>query len=165
MIKDKPDLYCHGNFILDLEWGQIRTGKINKFLKNSDNYDPPKCYWDREWLGGYNVWCTLFDKRQDLSWKLLYEKDETMPVNIWRKTQLQVIFKDKSPKKWPVWCASGLGKKSHCTGRLMNKEKSNRKEEGSIPRSQINYSILEHCNGEGNGNPLQCACLENPRDG
>ena len=21
------------------------------------------------------------------------------------------------------------------------------------------------CNGEGNGNPLQCSCLENPRDG
>ena len=22
-----------------------------------------------------------------------------------------------------------------------------------------------HCDGEGNGNPLQCSCLENPRDG
>ena len=22
-----------------------------------------------------------------------------------------------------------------------------------------------HCSGEGNGNPLQCSCLENPRDG
>ena len=22
-----------------------------------------------------------------------------------------------------------------------------------------------HCFGEGNGNPLQCSCLENPRDG
>ena len=66
---------------------------------------------ENDW-GGYNVWCILFDKRQDLSWKLLYEKDETMPVNIWRKTQLQVIFKNNSPKKWPVWCASGLEKKS-----------------------------------------------------
>ena len=24
---------------------------------------------------------------------------------------------------------------------------------------------LAHCIGEGNGNPLQCSCLENPRDG
>ena len=24
---------------------------------------------------------------------------------------------------------------------------------------------LENCLGEGNGNPLQCSCLENPRDG
>ena len=22
-----------------------------------------------------------------------------------------------------------------------------------------------HCDGEGNGNPLQCSCLENPREG
>ena len=25
--------------------------------------------------------------------------------------------------------------------------------------------ILNIANGEGNGNPLQCSCLENPRDG
>ena len=29
MIKDHRDLYCHGTFILDMEWGQIRRGKIN----------------------------------------------------------------------------------------------------------------------------------------
>ena len=29
------------------------------------------------------------------------------------------------------------------------------------------YNIARVClyNGEGNGNPLQCSCLENPRDG
>ena len=27
------------------------------------------------------------------------------------------------------------------------------------------YNILWHNIGEGNGNPLQCSCLENPRDG
>ena len=27
------------------------------------------------------------------------------------------------------------------------------------------YSILTHISGEGNGTPLQCSCLENPRDG
>ena len=25
--------------------------------------------------------------------------------------------------------------------------------------------IMEYVYGEGNGNPLQCSCLENPRDG
>ena len=25
--------------------------------------------------------------------------------------------------------------------------------------------VLEHLFGEGNGNPLQCSCLENPREG
>ena len=27
----------------------------------------------------------------------------------------------------------------------------------------FHFSLL--CIGEGNGNPLQCSCLENPRDG
>ena len=27
------------------------------------------------------------------------------------------------------------------------------------------FSALRASNGEGNGNPLQCSCLENPRDG
>ena len=26
-------------------------------------------------------------------------------------------------------------------------------------------SLFTSCIGEGNGNPLQCSCLENPRDG
>ena len=30
-------------------------------------------------------------------------------------------------------------------------------------RLQFDFSLL--CTGEGNGNPLQCSCLENPRDG
>ena len=34
---------------------------------------------------------------------------------------------------------------------------------------QLNVNLnLDACvqlNGEGNGNPLQCSCLENPRDG
>ena len=30
---------------------------------------------------------------------------------------------------------------------------------------QLNFPFSLSCIGEGNGNPLQCACLENPRDG
>ena len=29
----------------------------------------------------------------------------------------------------------------------------------------VNYTKLEDARGEGNGNPLQYSCLENPRDG
>ena len=29
----------------------------------------------------------------------------------------------------------------------------------------LNSMISLSCIGEGNGNPLQCSCLENPRDG
>ena len=30
---------------------------------------------------------------------------------------------------------------------------------------QLHFHFLLSCIGEGNGNPLQCSCLENPRDG
>ena len=29
---------------------------------------------------------------------------------------------------------------------------------------QLHFHISLSCTGEGNGNPLQCSCLENPRD-
>ena len=30
---------------------------------------------------------------------------------------------------------------------------------------QLHFHFSLSCSGEGNGNPLQCSCLENPRDG
>ena len=30
---------------------------------------------------------------------------------------------------------------------------------------QLHFYFSLSCIGEGNGNPLQCSCLENPRDG
>jgi len=30
---------------------------------------------------------------------------------------------------------------------------------------QLHFHFSHSCIGEGNGNPLQCSCLENPRDG
>ena len=38
-----------------------------------------------------------------------------------------------------------------------------RKESDTTERLHFHFSLL--CIGEGNGNPLQCSCLENPRDG
>ena len=34
---------------------------------------------------------------------------------------------------------------------------------GTTEQLQFHFSLS--CIGEGNGNPLQCSCLENPRDG
>ena len=36
---------------------------------------------------------------------------------------------------------------------------------GSDMTEQLHFHFLRSCTGEGNGNPLQCSCLENPRDG
>ena len=38
-----------------------------------------------------------------------------------------------------------------------------REESDRTERLPFHFSLS--CIGEGNGNPLQCACLENPRDG
>ena len=36
--------------------------------------------------------------------------------------------------------------------------------EESDTTEQLHFHFLFSCIGEGNGNPLQCSCLENPRD-
>ena len=36
--------------------------------------------------------------------------------------------------------------------------------EGSDKTEQLHFHFSLSCIGEGNGNPLQCSCLENPRD-
>ena len=37
--------------------------------------------------------------------------------------------------------------------------------EESVTTERLNFHFSLSCIGEGNGNPLQCSCLENPRDG
>ena len=37
--------------------------------------------------------------------------------------------------------------------------------EESDTTEQLPFHFSLSCIGEGNGNPLQCSCLENPRDG
>ena len=39
------------------------------------------------------------------------------------------------------------------------------KELDTTERLHFHFSLFTSCIGEGNGNPLQCSCLENPRDG
>ena len=36
---------------------------------------------------------------------------------------------------------------------------------GSDTTEQLHFHFSLSCTGEGNGDPLQCSCLENPRDG
>ena len=36
---------------------------------------------------------------------------------------------------------------------------------GAKSRTQLHFHFSLSCIGEGNGKPLQCSCLENPRDG
>ena len=53
--------------------------------------------------------------------------------------------------------------KSHGQRSLVGCSTWGRWESGTTERLLFHFSLS--CTGEGNGNPLQCSCLENPRDG
>ena len=53
--------------------------------------------------------------------------------------------------------------KSHGWRSLVGCSPWGRLESDTTERLHFHFSLL--CIGEGNGNPLQCSCLENPRDG
>ena len=52
--------------------------------------------------------------------------------------------------------------KSHGPGSLVGYNPWSRKESDTTEQLHLHFSLS--CIGEGNGNPLQCSCLENPRD-
>ena len=53
--------------------------------------------------------------------------------------------------------------KSHGRRSLVGCSSWGREESDTTERLHFHFSLS--CTGEGNGNPLQCSCLENPRDG
>ena len=53
--------------------------------------------------------------------------------------------------------------KSHGQGSVVGCSPWGRKELDTTKRLHFHFSLS--CIGEGNGNPLHCSCLENPRDG
>ena len=53
--------------------------------------------------------------------------------------------------------------KSHGWSSLVGCSPWGREEWDTTEQLHFHFSLL--CIGEGNGNPLQCSCLENPRDG
>ena len=53
--------------------------------------------------------------------------------------------------------------KSHGRRSLVGCSPWDCEESDTTERLQFHFSLS--CIGEGNGNPLQCSCLENPRDG
>ena len=56
-----------------------------------------------------------------------------------------------------------LPRKSHGRRSLVGCSPWGRWELDTTERLHFHFSLS--CIGEGNGNPLQCSCLENPRDG
>ena len=65
-------------------------------------------------------------------------------------------------RQWPPTPVLLLGK-SHGQRSLVGCSPWGRKESDTTERLHFHFSLS--CVGEGNGNPLQSSCLENPRDG
>ena len=65
-------------------------------------------------------------------------------------------------RQWHLAPVLSLGK-SHGWRSLVGCSPWGREESDTTERLHFHFSLL--CIGEGNGNPLQCSCLENPRDG
>ena len=72
------------------------------------------------------------------------------------------LFTQSRRRQWqptPVF----LPGKSHGRRRLLGCSPWGREE--SDTTEQLHFHLSLSCIGEGNGSPLQCSCLENPRDG
>ena len=65
-------------------------------------------------------------------------------------------------RQWHPTAVLLLGK-SHGRRSLVGYSPWGREESDTTEQLHFHFSLS--CIGEGNGNPLQCSCLENPRDG
>ena len=76
---------------------------------------------------------------------------------------IAVISQDsRGRRQWQSTPVLLLGK-SHGQRSLVGCSPWGREESDMTERLHFHFSLS--CTGEGNGNPLQCSCLENPRDG
>ena len=73
-----------------------------------------------------------------------------------------------------LWCWLSVGRQWHPTPVLLPGKSHGWRSlvgcspwgrEESDPTEWLHFHFSLSCIGEGNGNPLQCSCLENPRDG
>ena len=116
-------------------------------------------------------------------WIVVLEKTLESPLDSkeikpdWRKSTLNIHWKDWcwSSNTLATWCEEPTHwKRPWCWERLKVKEKIPwMGEPGGLQsmgsqRVRHDWATSFHfslsCIGEGNGNPLQCSCLENPRD-
>ena len=102
---------------------------------------------------GYSTRCFFFDKVKVVSYILQM------------KTLKLRLSPDSPTTRRRQWQATPvlLPRKSHGLRSLVGCSPWGREESDTTERLHFDFSLS--CIGEGNGNPLQCSCLENPRDG
>ena len=79
-----------------------------------------------------------------------------------REAQVQFLGREDPLEKEMATHSSILVWRSHRQRSLVGYSPWGRKEWDTTERLHFRFSLS--CIGEGNGNPLHCSCLENPRD-
>ena len=118
-----------------------------------------------------NLLMKVKEKSEKLGLKLDIQKTKIMassPITSWQidretmETVRDFIFLGSKVRQWhptPVL----LPGKSHGWRSLVGCSLWGREESDMTER--LHFHFFLSCTGEGNGNPLQCSCLENARDG
>ena len=107
----------------------------------------------------------LMEKTTDLSFKTIYNTLPQQPkitLTLLSKSEYLTYLVIGRRRQWqptPVL----LPGKSHGRRSLVGCSPWGCEESDTTEQLHFHFSLS--CIGEGNGNPLQCACLENPRDG
>ena len=81
------------------------------------------------------------------------------------EVSINILFSQEFGRRWRrQWHPTPvlLPGKSHGQRSLVGCSPWGREESDTTERLHFHFSLS--CIGEGNGNPLQCSCLENPRD-
>ena len=122
--------------------------------------EPQELVMDREaWRavihGVARSWTWVSDWTELMSWVSIYKILNDVLL-------ILVIFSFFTMPQWPP-TAVLLPGKSHGWRSLVGYSPWGREESDTTERLHFRFSLS--CTGEGNGNPLQCSCLENPRDG
>ena len=108
--------------------------------------------------------CILLPKLyQPLPWFILYSKAKFACYSRCFLTSYFCIPVPYSGRRQWQPTPVLLPGKSHGRRSLVGCSPWDHKESDTTERLRFHFSLS--CLGEGNGNPLQCSCLENPRDG
>ena len=145
------------NIRLDKLW-YIHT---MEFLLHSDLKKDDWCMQQYRWVSQSKWWAKeAKHKRSYVGWLFIYNS-RTNKINLW--SEVRTVFKrHKTQRQWYPTPVLLLGK-SHGQRSLVGCCPWGREESDTTERLPFHFSLSSI--GEGNGNPLQCSCLENPRDG
>ena len=113
----------------------------------------------------YGLFDVLVWSKICLGFSILAQKQKHLVSQLNRHGEKKVILNTR-PRPWRrQWLPTPvlLPGKSHGRRSLVGCSPQGRKELDTTKQLHFHFSLS--CTGEGNGNPLQCSCLENPRDG